>query len=132
MTATTTLTELLTDTLYAQETARLAELHAGELRGKATNLETQLKAAMLEAGTKKISSDEHHLDVSVVTRKDVRIIDMDEFAAALSESGMSVPMTTPEPKPDVTACKNVAKAFPDMPGVEPFETVYLKWTGHTS
>lgn len=126
------LTQLLTETLQAQEAARMAEIEAGDLRGKATNLETRLKMAMLEAGTKKIISDEHHLDVSVVTRKDVRIVNMDEFAAALAEAGMTVPMTTPEPKPDTTACKNVAKAFPDMPGVEPFETVYLKWNGHTA
>lgn len=131
MTETSAVTQLLTDTLKAQEAARLAQLEASYLNGKAQNLEAQLKVAMLESGTKKISSDEHHLDVSVVTRKDVRIVNMDEFAAALAEAGMVVPMTNPEPKPDTTACKNVAKAFPDMPGVEPFETVYLKWNGHT-
>jgi len=125
-------TDLLTATLQAQEAARLAEMEASELRGRATNLESALKIAMVESGTKKISSDQHHLDVSVVSRKDVRIVDMFEFAAALAEAGMTVPMTTPEPKPDVAACKNVAKAFPDMPGVEPIETVYLKWTGHTA
>lgn len=126
------ITDLLTETLQAQEAARLAEIHAGELRGKAQNLETQLKVAMVESGMKKFSSELHHLDVSVVTRKDVRIANMDEFAAALTEAGMTVPMTAPEPRLDTAACKNVAKAFPDMPGVEPIETVYLKWNGHTA
>ena len=123
-------TRLLTETLKAQEEARLAGLHAGELTARATNLELQLRVAMVTQGVKKLVSDEHQLDVTVVTRRDVRIDSMDEFAAALIEAGMNVPMS--EPRPDTAACKKVAKSFPDMPGVEPIETIYLKWTGHTS
>lgn len=119
---------LLGDTLKAQEAARLAELNAGYLREKATYAEAQLKMAMAENGVRKLTSTEHHLDVSVVTRKDVRITDAAEFAAAMTENGMEPPMT--EPKFDTIAMKKIAKNLPDFPGAEPFETVYLKWTGH--
>lgn len=124
------LADLLTDVLKAQEAARLAENEARQLRGVATHLESQLMIAMTEAGAKKLTSAAHQLDVSVVTRRDVRIVDAEEFAAAMTENGMTPPMTAP--KLDTVAMKKIAKSLPDWPGAEPFETVYLSWKGHSA
>ena len=125
---TPTIHDLLTNCLARQEAARLCQMEASKAQAEADYAEQQLKLAMLDAGVKTHRDDLYQMDVTVVTRRDVRIDDMTEFTAALTEAGMTIPMT--EPRPDTAACKKVAKVFPDLPGVTPTETTYLKWTGH--
>ena len=89
-------------------------------------LESEVEAMVAATPGHSLYSDTVKCRYTLVTRRDVRIINADEFAAAMIENGMEPPMT--EPKLDTRALKDIAKKLPDFPGAEPFESVYLKAT----
>lgn len=104
-----------------------AETKLEGINHQINQIESEMKSLLRSEGVGKVWLPETGATVSIEVRKDVRIIDADEFAAAMIENGMDVPMTEPvAPKIDTRKLKEIGKKLPDWPGAEPFETVVLK------
>lgn len=106
------------------ESLKRAQQDQADAEQEIALIEMQMRALLEDEHIDKIRIPDAGITVAITRRRDVRIVNAEDFAAALIENGMDVPMTAP--KPDTRAMKEIAKKLPDWPGAEPFETVSLK------
>ncbi|MBA2708229.1 MAG: hypothetical protein H0U59_10555 [Gemmatimonadaceae bacterium] len=90
----------------------------------------KLMAEMQRAGRKSHKSPEHHITVTVATRRTPKVVDERELAYALNEIGEVVPRK--ESIDTARLMKLIDGMGHDLPGVEVSETEYLTVTAQKS
>ena len=119
-TITHSLESLLDEYIQSRHAAAAAEKVLDDAKAALMN-------AMVFLGEKAVDSPEHHLSVTRIVKRDLKIDNERQMEAALNEAGIVAPLTNP--KIDAAKLRPIIEGMGgDVPGARIEESSYLKVT----